>query len=68
MNKNWNLNFLLKPGIKIRRKKNVPLYWLDENDSNIIIRELNGKINSGTFKNGKFTSGIVAKLESAPGF
>lgn len=62
MNKNWNLNFLLKPGIKIRRKKNVPLYWLDENNSNIMIRELNGKTDRGTFKNGKFIIGTITQL------
>ena len=37
----------LKPGIRIYPKKDVPLFWADENDPNVSIRKLNGKIERG---------------------
>jgi hypothetical protein len=37
----------LKPGVRIYPKKDVPLFWADDNDPNICIRKLNGKIERG---------------------
>jgi DNA-binding XRE family transcriptional regulator len=45
---------MTKPGVVIKRKKDVPLYYADPNRKGIIIRELNGKRELGIFKKGKF--------------
>jgi hypothetical protein len=37
----------LKPGIRIYPKKDVPLFWADEDDPTVTIRKLNGKIERG---------------------
>jgi hypothetical protein len=37
----------LRPGVRIYPKKDVPLFWADDNDPNISIRKLNGKIERG---------------------
>jgi hypothetical protein len=42
------------PGIELPRQKDVPLFWADDDDPDIIIRELNGKIERGQLENGKF--------------
>jgi hypothetical protein len=46
------------PGVIIERKKDVPLFYLDKNDSNVMIRELNGKCERGRFLNNKFIKEI----------
>lgn len=45
---------ILKPGIEIERKRDVPLYHADENEPGVIVRELNGKIERGHMRNGIF--------------
>ena len=42
------------PGITLPRQKDVPLFWADDDDPDIIIRELNGKIDRGRLVNGKY--------------
>jgi hypothetical protein len=37
----------LRPGVRIYPKKDVPLFWADDNDPNVCIRKLNGKIERG---------------------
>jgi len=45
---------LTKSDVTIRAKKDVPLYHVDENDAQQVIRKLNGKIERGVFENGVF--------------
>jgi hypothetical protein len=45
-----------KPGIRLPRRRNVPLS--DPNEPNILIRELNGREERGTMSEGQF---IIAK-------
>jgi hypothetical protein len=42
------------PGIDLPRQKDVPLFWADDDDPTIIIRELNGKIDRGRLVDGKY--------------
>lgn len=42
------LKAFLKPGVRILRKKNVPLFSVDPDNPNIIIRKLNDKTDRGT--------------------
>lgn len=42
------------PGIDLPRQKDVPLFWADDDDPDIIIRELNGKTERGRYENGKY--------------
>ena len=39
-------------GIKIRSKKNVPLFWCYDLDPDLLVRELNGVQEVGTLKPG----------------
>lgn len=50
------LRALLKPGVRILSKKNVPLFSVDPDNPRIIIRKLNGKTDRGTLnrKTGTF--------------
>jgi hypothetical protein len=45
---------LVRPGVRIYPKKDVPLYWCDDDNPNIFIRKLNGKIRRGVFEDGQF--------------
>ena len=45
---------LTKPGIRIRPKKDVPLYSASEDEPGIFIRKLNGRLERGRFVNGSF--------------
>jgi hypothetical protein len=45
---------LTRPGIRLHRKKGVPLYSADPDDPGILIRELDGKVERGVFKDGGF--------------
>lgn len=45
---------LIKPGIKLQREKDVPLYFGCENHPGLMIEELNGKKRIGRFKRGRF--------------
>jgi len=46
---------LLRPGVALRLNPDVPLYHVDENDPETIIRELNGKREKGVvLSNGRF--------------
>ena len=49
---------ITKPGVVIKRIKDVPLYYADPNRKGIIIRERNGIRETGIFKNGKFKSKV----------
>jgi hypothetical protein len=46
---------LARPGINLRPKKNVPLYSLDSDNPDVMIRKLNGKTERGAFIDGVFT-------------
>lgn len=45
---------LAKAGVRVRPKKDVPLYSLDSDDPDVMIRKLNGKIERGTLVDGAF--------------
>jgi hypothetical protein len=45
---------LSRPGVTLRVKKDVPLFFADENQPDILVRRLNGRVERGTFKNGQF--------------
>lgn len=45
---------LLKPGVHLAKKKDVPRYEADENTPGVFIRSLNGEITSGRLQNGQF--------------
>jgi hypothetical protein len=45
---------LVRPGVRIYPKKDVPLYSCDPDDPNIFIRKLNGKTQRGVFEDGQF--------------
>jgi hypothetical protein len=44
----------LKPGIRIYPKKDVPLFWADEDDPNVTIRKLNGIERGAVDEDGEF--------------
>ena len=48
------LTGLIKPGFRLRAKRDVPLYHVDENNPRRFIRRLNGKTESGILENGEF--------------
>lgn len=43
-----------KPGVKLRPKRGVPLYYLDGDDPDVVIRKLNGREQRGTIEGGEF--------------
>lgn len=45
---------LIKPGVKLRTRKDVPLFFADPADPRRIVRELNGERETGVFEKGKF--------------
>jgi hypothetical protein len=45
---------LLKPGVVIRAKKNVPQYAVAEGETGVFVRRLNGRTEHGRLVNGKF--------------
>jgi len=45
---------LLKPGVRLYPKKNVPLYSVSDDDVNVYIRKLNGKADKGRIVDGEF--------------
>ena len=45
---------LSRPGVTLRVKKDVPLFFADENQPDILVRRLNGKVERGAFKNCQF--------------
>lgn len=44
----------VKAGVTLRRGRNVPLYRADPKEPRILIRELNGRSERGTFVGGEF--------------
>ncbi|WP_151954910.1 hypothetical protein [Sphingomonas sp. EC-HK361] len=40
---------LAKAGVRLSVKKNVPLYWLESDNPDVMIRKLNGKVERGSF-------------------
>lgn len=48
------LTRLTRPGIRLRPKRGIPLFQVDENDPDILIRDLDGKRERGTFQDGEF--------------
>jgi len=47
-------NRLIKPGVRVYPKKDVPLYFADAERPGIYIRKLNGKTESGVLEDGAF--------------
>lgn len=45
---------LTRPGIRLRPKRGIPLFQVDENDPDIFIRDLDGKREQGLFQDGEF--------------
>ena len=45
---------LVRPGVIIRAKKNVPRFWADENEPGVYIRKLNGRTQRGRLVDGSF--------------
>jgi hypothetical protein len=45
---------LAKPGIRLPEKKDVPQFWVDENDTSLLIRRLNKKTERGRFVGEEF--------------
>ena len=45
---------LIKPGVRLPQKKGVPRYSADENNPEVFIRRLDGKVTIGKLHNGKF--------------
>ena len=45
---------LLKPGIRLPERKNVPQFWIDENDTSVFVRRLNKKTERGRMVEGEF--------------
>jgi hypothetical protein len=44
----------VKAGVTLRRGRNIPLYRADPSEPRILIRELNGRSERGTFVGGEF--------------
>lgn len=45
---------IVKAGVAFKTARSVPLFRADPQDPTRLIREMNGKISTGTFVNGKF--------------
>lgn len=45
---------LAKPGVQLHKKKGVPLFSLDSEDPDVVIRTLNGKTERGHLVDGVF--------------
>jgi hypothetical protein len=45
---------LRKPGIRLPEKKDVPQFWVDENDTRFLFRRLNKKTERGQIVEGEF--------------
>lgn len=45
---------LLRPGVRVNAKKNVPLYFADPDRRGVYVRKLNGKVERGVLENGVF--------------
>lgn len=45
---------LIRPGVRVYAKKDVPLYFADAERPGTYIRKLNGKIERGVLENGAF--------------
>jgi hypothetical protein len=45
---------LAKAGVRLYPKKDVPLYSLDSDNPDVMIRKLNGKVERGSFFDGAF--------------
>jgi len=45
---------LTRPGIRLRSKRGIPLFQVDENDPDILIRDLDGKRERSLFQDGEF--------------
>lgn len=47
-------NALAEPGVNLTFKPGIPVFSVDPQDSNLVIRELDGRTARGYFKDGKF--------------
>jgi hypothetical protein len=45
---------LFVPGVRLRSKKDVPQFFADDKDPEIIVRRLNGRLQRGRLVNGSF--------------
>jgi hypothetical protein len=45
---------LIRPGLQIKKPRNVPLYHVDPDKPEQLIQRLGGRTTKGTFVNGKF--------------
>lgn len=49
---------LVRPGVSLKTRKNVPLFRADDDDPRWIIRSLNGKVERGKFEKGVFVAAV----------
>lgn len=49
---------LVKPGVKLRTRKGVPLFSADPTDPRRVVRELDGRREVGVFENGVFKAQV----------
>ncbi len=45
---------LIRPGIELDPRKDVPLFWVDDDHPDKFVRQLNGKRELGVLENGEF--------------
>ena len=45
---------MAKAGVRLSVKKSVPLYWLESDNPDVMIRKLNGKVERGSLVDGVF--------------
>jgi hypothetical protein len=45
---------LNEPGVAIKQQKDVPMFYVDRDDPDVIVRVLNGKQTRGRLVNGRF--------------
>jgi hypothetical protein len=48
------LERLIRPGIKMRERKNIPYYHVDPDNSGVFVRRLNGVAERGILEDGEF--------------
>ena len=53
---------LATPGVRLPRRRNVPLYSADPENSGLLIRKLNGKTERGVLEGGVFRQGNESGL------
>jgi hypothetical protein len=45
---------IVEPGVRLSKRKDVPLFSIDPNNPGRVLRELNGRVDRGILENGAF--------------